>query len=326
MTKDDVLILLKTTSGYLSGERISRELGVSRAAIHAAVAALRREGYRIESATRRGYRLTDAPPRFGWGEIAALLPKDRRERLLFFDSLPSTNTHAKKLAQQGAPDGLIVIANEQTAGRGRSGRSFFAPRDGGLYLSLLLRPTDEPAAAVKLTAWTAVAVSDAIAEIGGVTPDIKWINDLVLNGKKICGILTEMAVEGESLAIQHVVVGVGVNVREPDGGYDAALQPIAAALNTVCGRSIDRAELAAAVIRRLDRLRADWPRQQDAYLQAYRQRCITLGREVQIVGQGLSGVAEAIDDEFRLLVRLADGRRLLCNSGEVSIRGLCGYL
>jgi BirA family biotin operon repressor/biotin-[acetyl-CoA-carboxylase] ligase len=261
MTKDAVLALLRSGDGYVSGERLSARLGVSRAAVHAAVKALRAEGYDIRSATNRGYLLQGVPDRLTAAELSAWLPAQRMERVLCLDSVDSTNTRLRAMALAGAPEGQVVLANAQTGGRGRSGRDFASPADLGIYLSILLRPDCLPAQITEITAWTAVAVNDALASVCSLRAGIKWVNDLLLDGRKLCGILTEMSAEPESGYVQHVVIGVGLNVNERPADFPAPLRTLAGSLAMATGRSWHRAQLAAALIAALDRLRADRPRE-----------------------------------------------------------------
>lgn len=326
MTKDSVLAELLKAGGCVSGEEISGGLGVSRAAVNAAVQALRADGYEISASTRTGYELLRSPDRICAGELAARLGAERMESVVCLDSVDSTNDRAKLLAQSGAPDGTAVAANGQTAGRGRMGRRFQSPDGEGVYLSMLLRPEIPPEDAAQLTAWTSVAMCRAVERTCGVRPGIKWVNDLVLNRRKLGGILTELTVEGESRQIGSIVVGVGINVNQT--AFSLELAPIAASLSTETGASVSRCALTAEMIRALDGIRASFPAQKDDYLRAYRENCVTLGREISFTrrGETLFGFAEDIDDDFGLVVRRPDGSRETLRSGETSVRGLYGYV
>lgn len=328
MTKDQVLAILMQKEGYTSGEEMSAQLGVSRAAINAAVQSLRREGYEIQSATNRGYFLTSAPDKIARGALMAHLPAGRIETVECLETIDSTNSYLKMRAQEGATDGLTAVANEQTRGKGRLGRNFSSPADKGIYLSMLLRPTGDPADIANITALAAVAMVEAIETVSDVRPGIKWVNDIVLNGRKLCGILTEMTVEGETGRVQYAVIGIGVNVSETNEDFPPEIRHIATSLFMETGKRISRAHLAAEMIVRLDKLRADWPDKRGSYLDPYRATCVTLGREIRFLQDGNEqiGVAEAVDDAFGLVTRLADGRRITLKSGEVSVRGLYGYV
>ena len=328
MTKDRVLARLIKAGDYVSGEEMSGQLGVSRAAVNAAVQTLRREGYEILSSTNRGYLLAASPDRIAPGALMAYLPEGRIDTVECLETVDSTNDYLKTRAQSGAPDGLVALANEQTRGKGRLGRSFSSPADKGVYLSMLLRPAGEPSDIANITALVAVATVEAVAAAAGIRPGIKWVNDLVLNGRKICGILTEMSVEGETGRIQHAVVGIGVNVREAEEDFPPEIRHIATSLLMETGKEISRARLAAEMILRLDKLREDWPDRRADYLTPYRAACVTIGREIRFAQNGVeqTGMAEDVDETFGLVTRLSDGSRATLKSGEVSVRGLYGYV
>ena len=213
MTKDAVLAILRKENDYISGEHISRLLGVSRAAVNTAVKALRAEGYEISSSTNKGYHLDAVPNSISAQELAAYLDEARMQTVECLASVDSTNNRLRELALAGAPNGQVVLANEQTRGKGRRGRAFASPQDNGIYLSILFHPDTLPTDIVEITAWTAVATNNAIEEVCGVRAGIKWVNDLVIDRKKICGILTEMSVESESGYIQYLIIGIGINVN-----------------------------------------------------------------------------------------------------------------
>lgn len=330
MSKQKILALLRESEGYLSGEEMSRRLGVSRAAVWKAIDGLRREGYTIDSATNRGYRLSAAPDLLTEGEIQPFLHTERIARHLeVFQSIDSTNNYLKREAQNGLPDGSAVIADEQTGGRGRRGRSFSSPSGKGIYFSVLLRPDVAPAEAVDLTAYVAVAVCDGIQEATGLRPQIKWTNDIIMNDHKVCGILTEMSIEGESGALQYVIPGIGVNVNQRAEDWPEELQAIAGSVAQAAGHPVSRGRLAACLLNALDRTYLDWlAGRRQPYLERYRRDCITLGREVRLIRPDGETVAQAvgIDDRFGLVIRHPDGREETVTSGEVSVRGLYGYV
>lgn len=330
MTRDRVLALLKESGeSYCSGEKMSQALGLSRAAVWKAVDALRQEGYDISSVPNRGYRLEHSPDRLSAGELAgALNGCTVGGNLICLDSVDSTNNYAKKLADEGAPHGTVVLCNQQTGGRGRRGNSFLSPAGKGLYLSVLLRPELPPMDVIDLTAWVAVAVCDAIEEVIGERPGIKWTNDIILRQKKLCGILTELSLEGESGALHYVVAGIGINVSQTAEDFGEEVSQVAISLEQALGRKIRRADLAAAVIRSLDRLDRDFPAKKADYLARYRADCLTTGHEVRLIqkGQTRTAFAESIDDDFALVVRWSDGTREAITAGDVSVRGLLGYI
>lgn len=326
--RDEVLALLKAREGKpLSGEEMSRALGVSRAAVWKAMESLRDEGYVISSAPRRGYALEESPDRLSPGELMAPGRKVGAN-LVCLDRVDSTNNEVKRRAVDTVPEGLVVVAGEQTGGRGRRGRSFVSPAGQGLYLSVLLRPRCPLEEVSALTAWTAVAVCNAVERVCGVRPGIKWPNDVILDGRKLCGILTELELEAESAALRHVVVGVGINLTQTAADFGPEVAPVAVSLAQALGRAPRRAEMAAAVLAALDELYAAFPAERAAWLERYRADCLTLGRTVRLLRAGgeEEAFAEAVDDTFALVVRRADGSREAVSSGEVSVRGLLGYV
>lgn len=330
MSRERVLALLREQpEAYLSGEAMSRTLGISRAAVWKAIQGLRDEGYVVDSAPNRGYRLVCAPDKLSRAELAAPLQGCRvGGSLICLESVDSTNTECKRQALQGAPDGLVVLSNEQTGGRGRLGRSFQSPRGCGLYLSALLRPALQPEEVINFTAWVAVAVCDGIEAACGVRPRIKWTNDIVLNGKKLCGILTELGLESESGALQYMVTGIGVNANHRPEEFHEDIRDMATSLAIELGHPVRRVELALEIIRALDRMYAAFPRGKERYLQQYRADCLTPGNPVRLITPAATrdAYATGIDGEFRLLVEYPDGTTAAIAAGEVSVRGMYGYV
>ena len=327
MLRDEVLALLKAQGGTpLSGEAMSQKLGVSRAAVWKAMEGLRQEGYVISSAPRRGYALEDSPDLLSPGE---LMDPGRKigSNLVCLDTVDSTNNEVKRRAVDQVPEGLVVVSAAQTGGRGRRGRSFVSP-PGGLYLSALLRPNCPLEQVSALTAWSAVAVCDAVEQVCGIRPGIKWPNDVILDGRKLCGILTELELEGETAALRYVVAGIGVNLTQTEEDFGPEVAPVAISLAQALGKAPRRAEMAAALLDALDRLDRDFPGQWDSWLERYRADCITVGRQIKVLrGQEERiGTAVGVDDTFALVVRWADGSEEALSSGEVSVRGLLGYV
>ena len=322
MTKYKILSMLIKEKGFVSGELISEKLGISRAAVNSAIKSLRSEGYQIESITHRGYRLEEHPNYLNEGEVGAHLPWERMEMVWCIESVDSTNNYLRKLAYEGAPEGQVVISDHQSAGKGRYGRKFESPSKSGIYLSYLLRPDTEPKSAIEITAWTAVAVSKAIEETTGFRPDIKWINDLESNGKKLCGILTELAVEAECGKVQFLIVGIGINVNEDQDEFPEDLSSIATSLKMEIGHSVSRGKLAAGIIHNMDELIKKWPDAREEYYNEYCNRCCTPGNNIHVITGDLieNAYAEAIDPSFGLVAVFEDGSKRVLNSGEVSTR------
>ncbi|MDR3207244.1 MAG: biotin--[acetyl-CoA-carboxylase] ligase [Oscillospiraceae bacterium] len=320
-TKQTVLAML-SQGQTLSGEELSRRLGVTRAAVWKAVEALRAEGYVIASRTRVGYRLAARPDNLSPEEITRFGGADA------FPGAPlycyacvegSTNQLAKELALSGAPHGTAVIADTQTGGRGRFGRPFFSPPGRGVYLSLIARPGWPPERYGLLTILTAAAVSDAVEAVCGRRPAVKWVNDLLLDGLKIAGILTELSFEGESGQVDSAVIGIGLNGNGTT--FPDELTGIAGSLEMAAGRPVVRAQLAAQLLCRLaDMFRL---REEDipARVARYRADCVTLGRTVTVTRgeRREQGQALALEDDGALRVRFGDGRVEAVRSGEVTL-------
>ncbi|MGN0974501.1 MAG: biotin--[acetyl-CoA-carboxylase] ligase [Gemmiger sp.] len=320
--KDRVLAQLEAHRGsYLSGEELAGELGVTRAAVWKAINALRAAGCPIDAAPNRGYALGSSADLLTAASVSARLTGPAASlHPVVYDSVPSTNRTARELAQNGEPAGTVVIAAAQTEGRGRAGHSFYSPAGTGLYMSLLLRPDYSAADATLLTAAAAAAVADAVESLCGRPCGIKWVNDVLLDGKKICGILTEAAVSLESGGLDYVVVGIGVNVAPPPEGFPPELADVAGAVFPSAEAAVGmRARLAAAILNRL------WPDCRDPsarrFLPGYRSRLYFLGRQVTVLqnGRQWQATAEDVDEHCRLLLRNPDGTRAALTGGEIRI-------
>ena len=328
MSREKVLSLLRQ-GGYVSGEAMSQRLGISRAGVWKAIEGLRQEGYVIASAPNRGYRLEEAPDRLREGELSGSLAGALvGSKLLCLDCIDSTNTECKRQAMSGAPEGLVVTAEEQTGGRGRRGRGFQSPRGKGIYLSALFRPALELSQVSDFTAWVAVAVCDGIEACCGIRPQIKWTNDIVLGGKKLVGILTELSLVSETNTLDYMVTGIGINVNQGPEDFSDEVREMAVSLSQALGRPVRRADLAAQVILALDRMYAAYPEDKAAYLEKYRAACVTTGHQVQLITPTARRQAFAleIDDSFNLVVEHYNGKRETISAGEVSVRGMYGYV
>jgi BirA family transcriptional regulator, biotin operon repressor / biotin---[acetyl-CoA-carboxylase] ligase len=289
---------------FVSGEAISDKLGLSRAAVWKHVNALRAQGYRIDAVPARGYRLVDVPDRLGPLELRPLLStRDLGQVLHCHDALPSTNDLAKELAEQGAVHGEVVIAETQTAGRGRRGRAWVSPPGKNLYLSVVLRPELPPQRATELTLLASVAACETLRE-AGIEAVIKWPNDLLAGGRKIAGILTEMAAEPDR--VHWVVVGLGINLNAGAEDFPPDLRDEATSAALVRGAVLPRALFTAALLARLE----EWLERHALegfapVRETWRALSGTLGRQVLIAtGEAkLTGIAEDIDETGALLVR-----------------------
>lgn len=321
-TKEKLLALLEDSKGtFFSGEEIARTLQVSRAAVWKAVSALREDGYTIDAATNKGYRLSpDSDILSPQGIRRFLKPEYRDLDLTVLPTAPSTNALVREKANQGRPEGCVIIACEQTDGRGRYGRQFFSPVDSGVYLSLLLRPTAySPQQATCLTAAAAAAMCQAIEAVTGQQPGIKWVNDIFLHGKKVCGILTEAAVGLETGTLNYMVLGAGVNLYPPVKGFPEEIRPIAGSvLERSCPEAKNR--LVGEFLNRF----WDFYTHPECrtYLEDYRARSLAIGRNVTVLsnGQAVSAYAYGIDDDFRLLVRYDSGKTEALSYGEIRIQ------
>jgi len=313
-----VLQVLRGTADAVSGEYLAAQLGLSRAAVWKRVHRLKAQGYVIEGSPRRGYRLLAVPDK--------LLPEEVLQGLKtrwftgpvhYFETLNSTNDLAKELAAQGAPEGAVVVAEAQTGGRGRLGREWNSPPGVGLYVSLVLRPMLPPMELPQITLTTAVAVVRAVRRVAGLAPGIKWPNDLLLNGKKLGGILTEM--ETESDRIRHVVVGLGLNVNNP--GFPPELAATATSMALATGRAFSRVNLLQAWLEEFEALYGRFLNQGFAeILEEWKNSAVTLGKMVT-VRQGpreISGLALDVAPDGALLLRTANGEMVRVTSGEIT--------
>lgn len=246
------------------------------------------------------------------------------QQIHYLSVVDSTNTYAKRLACQGAPEGTVVIADHQTCGRGRLGRSFSSPSGMGLYMSVILRPNCPPEELMHLTCATGVAAGDAVTQVTGEVPHIKWTNDLILGRKKLGGILTEICVD-ENQLVCWAIIGIGINCCQRRYQFPKELRNIACSLGIL---QQEIPTLAAELIRQLHTMRQDLFLQQDAIMQTFQTRCITIGQEISLVrgDQVRHGKALDVDRNGGLIVAFADGHCETVTSGEVSIRGMYGYV
>ncbi len=260
--------------------------------------------------------LAKLSPRYPWGEQLHWLPETG-----------STNDQLKLLARQGAPHGTAILADRQTGGRGRKGRTFLSPAGMGIYLSFLLRPDCGPADLMHLTCATGIAMCEAIEAAAGFRPGIKWTNDLVYGKKKLGGILTELGFSPQG-KLDYAIIGIGINCRQRETDFAPEIRDVAGSLAMVTGRDIDRSRVAAAMLEALHRMDGRLLSEKEALLNQYRRDCITLGREISLVrGKEVRhGKALDIDGDGALVVAFPDGHVETVNSGEVSIRGLYNYV
>lgn len=242
-------------------------------------------------------------------------------RIECYGSVESTNLEARERAAAGEPEGLVIAAESQTSGRGRGGKPFFSPDGSGLYFSILLRPDCRLSDCGLLTAAAAVAVTEAIEAVSGKEAKIKWVNDILIGGKKVCGILTEASTVGGGARLDYAVVGIGINVFEPEGGYPAEISETASSVfNGARGQGVIRAELAAFVLNNFFEYYKNLDKK--VFLTAYKERSAVIGKEIRVIGASGSRAARAvdIDGDCRLVVRYGDGTEGVLSSGEISFR------
>lgn len=318
-------LLLAHREESLSGEAISREMGVTRSAVWKGMDRLRQAGWEITSATNRGYRLASVPDLLTAPVVESFLPPGRTAPLYAYEELDSTITQGQRLVLEGTENGAVIIADRQTMGAGRRGRSFLSPGGVGIYLSYLLAPDCGGEALSLLTSCAGLAVCDAIAACTGLAPRIKWPNDVILDRRKVCGILTRLVSDGESNSIAWAIIGIGINVSQQSFPEELADKAISVRM---AGGEVLRPRLAAELIRRLDEIFAgpDWQGGGGELLERLRSLSCTLGQRVVVASPLGQQEGEAVDiaPDGSLLVRFADGVRPV-NSGEVSVRGVLGY-
>ena len=317
-TRDDVLRMLMEEEKSISGERIARRLGICRNSVWKAIEQLRGDGYDIDAVTNRGYRLKSAPDRVAIPEIERWLNTSAiGAKMEMHPTLDSTNTRAKALAAGGAPHGYLVIAESQSGGKGRMGRAFFSPPHTGVYITYVLRPDMLAERAVMITSMAAVAVARAIEALADVDVKIKWVNDLYINGRKVCGILCEAGMDFESGALEYAVLGIGVNVAAIS--FPPEIAGIATSIENECGRPVSRSRLIAEISNQLEALYSQL--ETGEFMAESRARSNVIGHEVLVLrgNERYRATAVDIDERGSLVVRTPEGVRRL-NSGEVSLK------
>lgn len=322
-TRNAILnVLRENERAYVSGEDISRMLDVSRTAVWKHMQGLRRDGYTIESNPRQGYKLVAIPDLLLPNEVLNGLQTRRLGRTIYhYPTIGSTNQEAKRLAADGAPEGTLIIAEQQTCGRGRMSRPWFSPGTGGIWFSLILRPGCPPAEAAKFTFMGAVAVAYAVRAVTGLAVEIKWPNDIHFQGRKLAGILTELNAEMD--AINFIVMGIGINVNIDINAFPADLQETATSLQREISQTVSRHSLLRNILQQFEVLyegvKADGF---SSIFAAWRNMNCTLGYEVSVssFNRQFTGVAVDIDDEGALIVERQDGKRDRVVAGDVSVR------
>ena len=325
MTVDAQILRALRNAGEetVSGADLATQLGISRAAIWARIEELRAVGYEISASPHGGYRLRSTPDVLHGDDMLALLGPGMviGRDIRVFQETTSTNDVADKLGRDGVKEGVVVFAESQTKGRGRLGRNWMSARGKGLWFSVLLRPPLSPQSATQITIASATALARALRKVSGVACEIKWPNDILVKDRKLCGILTEMTAELDK--INHIVLGIGVNVNFEETDFPPELRKIATSLLIESRRQIKRAEVAAEILRELER---DYARLRDGKFELvadeWEENCTTIGRNVEIAcgNRVVHGRAESLDAEGALLVRTQHGRLERIIGGDVTLR------
>lgn len=333
--KSEILKLLRGADGYISGQEISERFGVSRTAVWKVIRQLQEEGYQVEAVRNKGYHILDSPDVMTKEELDSLMhTRWAGKNIVYYDATDSTNLRIRELGDAGAPHGTLAVADRQTAGRGRRGRSWESPPGSSIYMSILLRPDIPPDRAPMLTLVMALSVAEGIRqcmETGGDSGNsleiqIKWPNDIIISGKKLAGILTEMSSQVDY--INHVTVGVGINVNRTE--FPEEIRETASSLCLECGHTVKRAPLIAAVMERLEDNYDIFLRTLDlsGLLERYSALLVNRDREVMVLGtkEQYRAYALGINSTGELIVRREDGSTEEIFAGEVSVRGVYGYV
>lgn len=325
--KEEILRLLRGADGYISGQELCNRFGVSRTAVWKAINQLKEAGYEIEAQQNKGYRLMAAPDLMTEAEIKSLLHTDWvAKEVLYFETIDSTNTKAQELAEKGYPSGTLVVADKQESGKGRRGRSWVSPSGTGIFMTLMIKPDINPNNASMLTLVAALAVAKAITSVTGEEAMIKWPNDIVVNGKKVCGILTEMNAQFDY--INHIVVGIGINVHNES--FPEEISQMASSLMIEAGgKRFHRAQIIAETMSYFEQYYDTFLKTQDlsALVREYDKLLVNRNKSVRVLDpkEPFDGKAMGITPKGELIVDTWESRKLV-SSGEVSVRGIYGYV
>lgn len=324
--KTEILTMLRESDGYVSGQELCEHFGVSRTAVWKAINQLKEVGYGIEAVPNKGYHLTSVPDILSEAELKSNRKTNwMGQEILYFDSIDSTNTKAKQLAEENYPSGTLVVADQQIAGRGRRGRSWESPHNTGIFMTLMLKPDIAPNNASMLTLVAALAVAKAITDVTQLPAQIKWPNDIVINGHKIVGILTEMSAQIDY--INHVVIGIGINVHNED--FPEELKETASSLYLESGKRFRRADIIEAFLEYFEKYYEIFLETQDlsALMNEYNRMLVNREKYVRVLdpNEPFEGKAMGITKKGELIVDTWESRKLV-SSGEVSVRGIYGYV
>ncbi|QFT89373.1 Bifunctional ligase/repressor BirA [Bacillus sp. THAF10] len=306
---------------FLSGQKISEELGCSRTAVWKHIEDLRHEGYELEAVRRKGYRIHKIPDKISLNEISLGLKTNTLGRKIHFEeSVTSTQKIAHQLAYDGVPEGTLVVSEEQTTGRGRLNRAWYSPKYTGVWMSLILRPNLPPAKAPQLTLLTAVAITQAIEEVTGLRPDIKWPNDILINKKKTVGILTEMQAEADK--INSVIIGIGINVNQTKNHFPQELQDIATSLSIERGESVNRAKLIQTILLKFENLYMSYLVHGFYPVKLlWESYAISIGKRIiaRTITGTLEGLAKGITEEGVLMLEDDDEKIHFIHSADIQL-------
>lgn len=317
--KKQVLKILENKRDYyISGNDIAKELFVSRNAVWKAVNALRKDGYIIDSVTNKGYMLSSDTDIVSAESISKYLKYNLDITVL--SEIDSTNNYLKKLASDGEKEGKLVVACKQTGGKGRMGRSFYSPDNTGIYFSLLLRPKYSAEKSLLLTVMAAVAVAETAKEYSKADIKIKWVNDVYADGKKLCGILTEGSVSIENNGLDYAIIGIGVNILEPEGGFPDEIKEVATSVFP--GKKAPNDAKSRVVGEVINRILNMYYGHDETYIERYRNMSYLDGKEINIINSDSTepAVAVKIDENCRLIVKTNTGKIKTLSSGDVSVR------
>lgn len=321
-TKEKVLQYLEQHKGEsISGQDLADKLEVSRTSVWKAINGLKKEGYQIEATTNKGYQLSIDTDLLSEAAIVPLLSEALKgHRVIAHKTIDSTNLEAKRIVNEDPTFEGVILSEEQTKGRGRLGRVFYSPSESGLYMSLVLRPVADLDNATLITTAAAVAVCQAIETLTGKKPQIKWVNDIFLDGRKVCGILTEGIMDMESRTIGTIILGIGLNFREPETDFPDEIQSIAGTLFDKKNAAVTRNQMVAEILNRFYLLYPDLVKR--SYLDEYRKRCFVLGEQVTFPqgNETIEAKAIAIDNDGGLVVALPNGKTKILTFGEISIK------
>lgn len=325
--KEEILRLLRSADDYISGQELCNRFGVSRTAVWKAINQLKEAGYEIEAQQNKGYRLMAAPDLMTEAEIKSLMHTEWvAKEVLYFDTIDSTNTKAQELAEKGYPSGTLVVADKQESGKGRRGRSWVSPSGTGIFMTLMIKPDINPNNASMLTLVAALAVAKAITSVTGEKAMIKWPNDIVVNSKKVCGILTEMNAQFDY--INHIVVGIGINVHNES--FPEEISQMASSLMIEAGgKRFHRAQIIAETMSYFEQYYDTFLKTQDlsALVREYDELLVNRNKSVRVLDpkEPFDGKAMGITPKGELIVDTWESRKLV-SSGEVSVRGIYGYV